>query len=78
MGAYSYRERQFAYPNLELCKVPAGSVGAIFQSGGTLQFWMRTAADRGLRFSYGITSGNEISFDLADYMNFLVDDRTPG
>ena len=32
------------------------------------------SADRGLRFSYGITSGNEISFDLADYLNFLVDD----
>jgi acyl-CoA synthetase (NDP forming) len=74
MGAYSYRERQFAYPNMELCKFPAGSVAAVFQSGGTLQFWMRSCADRGLRFSYGITSGNEISFDLADYLNFLVDD----
>ncbi|MGH6767996.1 MAG: acetate--CoA ligase family protein [Xanthobacteraceae bacterium] len=74
MGAYSYRERQFAYPNMELCKFPAGSVGAVFQSGGTLQFWLRSAADRGLRFSYGITSGNEASFDLADYLNFLVDD----
>ncbi|MCC6887737.1 MAG: acetate--CoA ligase family protein [Hyphomicrobiales bacterium] len=74
MGAYSYHEKIFAYPNAELCRFPAGSVGAVFQSGGTLQFWMRTAADRGLRFSYGITSGNEISFDLADYLNFLVDD----
>jgi acetate---CoA ligase (ADP-forming) len=74
MGAYSYREKVFAYPNLELCKFPAGSVGAVFQSGGTLQFWLRSAADRGLRFSYGITSGNEVSFDLADYVNFLVDD----
>jgi acetate---CoA ligase (ADP-forming) len=74
MGAYSYRERQFAYPNLELCKFPAGSVAAVFQSGGTLQFWLRSCADRGLRFSYGITSGNEVSFDLADYLNFLVDD----
>ena len=74
MGAYSYRERVFAYPNSELCKFPAGNVAAVFQSGGTLQFWMRTAADRGLRFSYGITSGNEVSIDLADYVNFLVDD----
>src|SRR5262249_59383835 len=52
----------------------AGSLGAIFQSGGTLQFWLRTGADRGLRFSYGITSGNEADLDLADYLNFLVDD----
>src|SRR5499433_339157 len=74
MGAYSYHERLFAYPNNELGRFPAGSVGAIFQSGGTLQFWLRTGADRGLRFSYAITSGNEADLDLADYLNFLVDD----
>jgi len=74
MGAYSYRERLFAYPNSELCRVPPGSVACVFQSGGTLQFWLRTGADRGLRFSYGITSGNEADLDLADYLNFLVDD----
>jgi acetyltransferase len=74
MGAHSYHERLFAYPNTELGKFPAGDVGAIFQSGGTLQFWLRTGADRGLRFSYGITSGNEADLDLADYLNFLVDD----
>jgi acetyltransferase len=74
MGSYSYRERLFAYPNAELCRFPAGSVGCAFQSGGTLQFWLRTGADRGLRFSYGITSGNEADLDLADYVNFLVDD----
>jgi acyl-CoA synthetase (NDP forming) len=74
MGAHSYHERMFAYPNSELGRFPAGSVGAIFQSGGTLQFWLRTGADRGLRFSYGITSGNEADLDLADYLNFLVDD----
>src|SRR6266702_3077665 len=48
--------------------------GCIFQSGGTLQFWLRTGADRGLRFSYGITSGKEADLDLADYLNFLIDD----
>ncbi len=74
MGAHSYRERLFAYPNTELAQVPPGSVGCVFQSGGTLQFWLRTGADRGLRFSYGITSGNEADLDLADYLNFLVDD----
>jgi acetate---CoA ligase (ADP-forming) len=74
MGAHSYRERLFCYPNTELCRVPPGSVACVFQSGGTLQFWLRTGADRGLRFSYGITSGNEADLDLADYLNFLVDD----
>ncbi len=74
MGAHSYRERLFAYPNAELGRFPAGSVGCVFQSGGTLQFWLRTGVDRGLRFSYGITSGNEADLDLSDYLNFLVDD----
>jgi acetyltransferase len=74
MGAHSYRERLFAYPNQELCRVPPGEVACVFQSGGTLQFWLRTGADRGLRFSYGITSGNEADLDLADYLSFLVDD----
>ena len=74
MGAHSYSERLFAYPNGELGRFPAGSVAAVFQSGGTLQFWLRTGADRGLRFSYGITSGNEADLDLADYLNYLIDD----
>jgi acetate---CoA ligase (ADP-forming) len=74
MGSYSYRERLFAYPNTELCHVPPGSIGGIFQSGGTLQFWLKSAADRGMRFSYAVSSGNEVDLDLADYLNFLVDD----
>ena len=74
MGAYSYRERLFAYPNTELCSVPAGQVGGIFQSGGTLQFWLKSGADRGLRFSYAVSSGNEVDLDLADYLDFMVDD----
>src|SRR5204863_1873294 len=32
MGAHSYHERMFAYPNTELGRFPAGPVGAIFQS----------------------------------------------
>jgi acyl-CoA synthetase (NDP forming) len=74
MGSYSYRERLFAYPNTELCSVPPGPVAGIFQSGGTMQFWLKTAADRGLGFSYAVSSGNEADLDLADYLNFLVDD----
>ena len=74
MGSYSYRERLFACPNTELCHVPPGSIGGIFQSGGTLQFWLKSAADRGMRFSYAVSSGNEVDLDLADYLNFLVDD----
>jgi len=74
MGSYSYREKLFAYPNTELCKVPAGPVAGIFQSGGTMQFWLKSASDRGLRFSYAVSSGNEADLDLADFLNFVVDD----
>ena len=74
MGAYSFRERVFGYPNTELCRLEPGPVACIFQSGGLVQFWMRSAADRGLRFSYCITSGNEPDLGLADYLNFVIDD----
>src|SRR5262245_39709118 len=74
MGAYSYRERLFGYPNTDLCRLAPGSVACIFQSGGLLQFWMKAAAERGLRYSYCITSGNEPDLGLADYLNFVIDD----
>ncbi len=74
MGAYSFRERVLAYPNADLCRLAPGSVACVFQSGGLLQFWMKAAADRGLRFSYCITSGNEPDLGLADYLNFIIDD----
>ncbi len=74
MGAYSYRERLFGYPNTDLCRLEPGSTACIFQSGGTIQFWMRAAAERGLRYSYCVTSGNEPDLGLADYLNFVIDD----
>ncbi len=74
MGAYSYRERLMGYPNADLCSLEPGSVACLFQSGGTIMFWMRSAADRGLRFSYCVTSGNEPDVGLEDYLNFVIDD----
>ena len=74
MGAYSYRERLFGYPNTDLCRLAPGPVACIFQSGGLIQFWMKAAAERGLRFSYCITSGNEPDLGLADYLNLIIDD----
>ena len=74
MGSYSYREKLFAYPNTELCSVPPGPIGGVFQSGGTMQFWLKSAAERGMSFSYAVSSGNEADLDLADFVDFLVDD----
>ena len=75
MGSISLHEKLFIYPNADLCKLPPGGVGAVFQSGGTMQFWVKSAAERGVKFSYAISSGNELDLDLADYVNFFVDDE---
>ncbi|MEE8334050.1 MAG: acetate--CoA ligase family protein [Alphaproteobacteria bacterium] len=74
MGNISMREKLFLYPNPDFNNATPGGVGAVFQSGGTLQHWCRTGAERGMRFSYMVSSGNELSLDAADYVNFLVDD----
>ena len=54
--------------------MPKGPVGVVFQSGGTFQYWLQQAAVRGLGYSYAVSSGNELDLDLADYINFLVED----
>jgi acyl-CoA synthetase (NDP forming) len=75
MGANALRERYFGYPNTELCRLTPGSVALVTQSGGTLQYLGQVGAQRGVKFSYMISSGNEINLDLADYVNFLVGDE---
>jgi acetate---CoA ligase (ADP-forming) len=75
MGANAWRERLFLYPNTNIAKLPAGSVGVAFQSGGTLQFWVQSAGDRGVKFSYAVSTGNEIDLDIADYLNVFVEDE---
>lgn len=74
MGAVSLPERLLFYPTPRVRGLPVGEVGVVFQSGGTFQFWLEQGAARGLGYSYAISSGNELDLDMADYMNFLVDD----
>ncbi len=74
MGGNSMREKFFGYPNNELVHLPPGSVGCVSQSGGTLQFLCKTAAERGVKFSYMFSSGNEIDLDLADFVDYFVDE----
>jgi acetate---CoA ligase (ADP-forming) len=75
MGSLAIRERLLLYPAKRVRSLAPGSVGVVFQSGGTFQFWLQQAALRGLDFSYAISSGNELDLDLADYINFLVEDE---
>ncbi len=75
MGSVALRERLLLYPAARVRALPVGAVGVVFQSGGTFQFWLQQAATRGLGFSYAVSSGNELDLDLADYINFLVEDE---
>lgn len=74
MGAISTREKLYLYPAARVRDVAPGNVALAMQSGGLFQFWLQQAAARGLGFSYGVTIGNELDLDLADYINFFVED----
>src|SRR6516162_7841228 len=74
MGAVNVRDRLLLYPAPRVRALRSGSVGVVFQSGGTFQFWLQQLSVRGLGFSFAVSSGNELDLDLADYINFLVED----
>ncbi len=74
MGGVGVHEELSLYPSRRVHGLKKGSVSAVFQSGGTLQFWIEQAAARGLGFSYAVTTGNEIDLDLVDFLNFYVED----
>ncbi len=74
MGLVGVRENIYCYPHEHVSGLEPGSVALVTQSGGTLSYYAKAGQERGLRFSYLISSGNELSLDLADYMNFVIDD----
>ncbi len=73
MGSYSVNEGLWTFPTQTPLLKP-GPVGLIFQSGGSLGNWIKGATERGIGFSYAVSSGNEVSLDLVDYLSFLVED----
>jgi acyl-CoA synthetase (NDP forming) len=73
MGSYSVSEGLWTFPTVTPL-LKKGPVGLIFQSGGSLGNWIKGATERGIGFSYAVSSGNEVSLDLVDYLSFLVDD----
>jgi acetate---CoA ligase (ADP-forming) len=73
MGSFSLPEGLWSFPTpVPLLK--QGPVGLIFQSGGSLGNWVKGASERGIGFTYAVSSGNEVSLDLVDYLSFLVDE----
>jgi acetyltransferase len=75
MGTLSVGEGLYLYPAPRVRDVGPGNVALVMQSGGLLQYWLQYAAARGLGFTYAVSSGNELDLDLADYINFFVDDE---
>jgi acetate---CoA ligase (ADP-forming) len=73
MGSYSVSEGLWTFPTATPL-LKKGPVGLIFQSGGSLGNWIKGATERGIGFSYAVSSGNEVSLDLVDYLSFLVND----
>lgn len=72
MGTISVAEGLWCFPT-SLPLLRPGPAGLIFQSGGTLGNWIKGACERGIGFSYAISSGNEVDLDLVDYLAFLTD-----
>lgn len=73
MGSFSLPEGLWSFPTpVPLLK--KGPAGLIFQSGGSLGNWIKGASERGIGFTYAVSSGNEVSLDLVDYLSFLVDE----
>ncbi len=73
MGSFSVAEGLWTFPTATPL-LKKGPVGLIFQSGGSLGNWIKGATERGIGFTYAVSSGNEVSLDLVDYLSFLVDD----
>jgi acyl-CoA synthetase (NDP forming) len=38
-------------------------------------YWLQQASVRGLGYSYAVSSGNELDLDLADLIDFLIEDE---
>ena len=60
---------------LELAGLQVGRVAVVSQSGGIMGSLLSRAADRGLGLSKLIATGNEVDVDLADCIEFLIDDE---
>jgi acyl-CoA synthetase (NDP forming) len=75
LGTVSVRERLILFPQEGFRDLEPGGIGAAFQSGGILQFWLQIVSARGGRFSYAISSGNEVNLTLEDYLEFLIQDK---
>jgi acyl-CoA synthetase (NDP forming) len=59
---------------LELDQLQAGNIAVVSQSGGILGSLLSRATAAGIGFSKLISTSNEVDLDLADFIDYLVDD----
>lgn len=59
---------------LEMDTFPVGAVGVVSQSGGILGALLSRAAARGVGLSKLISTSNEVDLELADFIEYLIDD----
>ena len=59
---------------LEMDRFPAGPIGLVSQSGGILGALLSRAAARGIGMSKLVATSNEVDLELADFVDYLVDD----
>jgi acetate---CoA ligase (ADP-forming) len=59
---------------LETGELPVGGIGVVSQSGGILGSLLSRAAARGVGLSKLVSTSNEVDLDMADFVDYLVDD----
>jgi acyl-CoA synthetase (NDP forming) len=60
---------------LETGELPVGGIGVVSQSGGILGSMLSRAAARGIGLSKLVSTSNEVDLDMADFVDYLVDDE---
>jgi acetate---CoA ligase (ADP-forming) len=60
---------------LETGDLPVGGIGVVSQSGGILGSLLSRAAARGIGLSKLVSTSNEVDLDMADFVDYLVDDE---
>ena len=59
----------------EIDDIPKGRIGLISQSGGLTGAYVSRAADRGIGFSYVISTGNEMDLGVSEFAQYLLKDK---
>jgi acyl-CoA synthetase (NDP forming) len=60
---------------LEMDHFPSGSISLVSQSGGILGSLLARASARGIGLAKMISTSNEVDLELADFIDWLVDDE---